>query len=321
MKNCVGIAELLCAYADGELNDSNKKFVEDHLVICENCSAILKMYGEISSSVNDTNVPAPDALCIGVMNRIQNEETPQKATISKKRRQYRYILTRYAPIAACLVVMLLVFQFWNPIRAFMPAGSSAPETSDALNVMPETASYAYDMGGEDNMAPEEADTGGGFTTGGSATNESIDMTSQVTDDLAPLPSRRSQTGPLQTRSSDIEVSAEPLIPLTIDENSLTPAGVIYTISNKQDDEIEFGEQFFIQVFSDATWVDIVAEESDFGFNGGLFIGQPGDDISLIADWSVMYGPLPEGTYRIVKQIKYSNSDKPAFYIAGEFIIR
>ena len=113
--NCIGIADLLCAYADGELAEQNIRLVEDHLVICENCSAILKTYKEISGAVNDTNVPAPDALRIGVMNRIKSESTPRKTDNNKLRRNYRMILTRFVPVAACLVITLFVWQFWGDL--------------------------------------------------------------------------------------------------------------------------------------------------------------------------------------------------------------
>jgi len=156
--NCIGLADLLCAYADGELTDSNKHLVEDHLAICENCSAILKVYREISDSVSDTNAPAPEALRIGVMNRIQSEDTPRATNTNKLRRRYQIILTRYAPIAACLVVMLLVWQFWGDMwgvrdyfqdNAAMPA--AAPEAMPmpmsepaAAPPAPQTAMHATD---------------------------------------------------------------------------------------------------------------------------------------------------------------------------------
>jgi len=132
MKNCVGIAELLCAYADGELAESNIQTVEDHLEICENCSAILKVYKEISSSVDETNAPAPEALCIGVMNRIESEKFVRASEIKKPRSRYQIILTRFAPVAACLVVGLLVWQFRGPIRDMMPASSPGGGATEAM---------------------------------------------------------------------------------------------------------------------------------------------------------------------------------------------
>jgi hypothetical protein len=111
--NCIGVAELLCAYADGELENSKIHIVEDHLLICENCSAILKLYREISTAIDDTNVPAPEILRPGVMNRIQAEEIYTDTEKIKKRKQYHFILTRFAPVAACLIVGLIIWQPWS----------------------------------------------------------------------------------------------------------------------------------------------------------------------------------------------------------------
>lgn len=149
MKNCVGIADLLCAYADNELPESNKQIVEDHLSICENCSSILEIYREISVSVNETNVSAPEALRIGVMNRIQSESIPREVKENKQRRQYKYILTRFAPIAACLVVGLVVWQFWGTIRGAdntaLPAAAPMAPAPAPAEAAPEVAMFSENM--------------------------------------------------------------------------------------------------------------------------------------------------------------------------------
>jgi len=176
MKNCVGVADLLCAYADGELDDSSRQLVEDHLTICENCSAVLKVYREISYSISETNVPAPEALRLGVMNRIQSESTPRATENNNQRGSYRYILTRYAPIAACLVVGLLAWQFWGSLfgsdNAAMPA--AAPEASVAA---PAAAPPEADW---DDIAPAPA-------AAQMETAEAFDL--DIANDEAPPPGR------------------------------------------------------------------------------------------------------------------------------------
>ena len=149
--NCVGLADLLCAYADGELTDANKKLVEDHLAICDNCSSILKIYREITTAVDDTCVDPPAALVTGVMNRIVNEDTPRAEKETEQRKRNKIILLRYMPIAACLVVMLLVWQFWGNTLFAGRIGSSTPDASNA-EVMP---------------APAPAADSGYYSTGGS----------------------------------------------------------------------------------------------------------------------------------------------------------
>jgi len=159
MKNCVGIADLLCAYADNELNESNKLIVEDHLSICENCSAILGIYREISVSVSETNVPAPEALRIGVMNRIQSEDVPRRIDNNKQRRQYKYILTRFAPIAACLVVGLVVWQFWGTLWGNDNTASPATIAPAPMAAAPAPAAAAPEIAiqMDDSAAVPEAE--------------------------------------------------------------------------------------------------------------------------------------------------------------------
>jgi len=133
VKNCTEINELLSAYSDNELNGSDKLSVEEHLAACENCSALLEIYKEISISADESSVPVPDALRIGVMNRIRSESlsgeniSPEIETKKKKWWQHQVLLTRLAPIAACLAVVLLVWQFGG--NMFSMNDSAAPEAA------------------------------------------------------------------------------------------------------------------------------------------------------------------------------------------------
>jgi len=177
VKENTEITELLSAYSDNELTSSDKQTVEEHLTANENYSALLEIYREISISVDESNAPVPDALRIGVMNRIRSESiSAEKETKMKKWWQHQIILTRLAPIAACLVVVLLVWQFsGNMFRmnesaapapmADAPAAAPAPEpapadaeqsaTSDSLWVVDDNA---WDEG--ESILPAEA--AGGF---------------------------------------------------------------------------------------------------------------------------------------------------------------
>ena len=127
--------ELISAYADDELTQSDKKQVEEHITECESCSALLDLYREISVAVDETSEPVPEALRIGVMNRIINEPVYQGTDSAKKRGRYHFALTRFAPIAACLVVGLLVWQNWGILRSGQDAtdapAAPAPEAKPA----------------------------------------------------------------------------------------------------------------------------------------------------------------------------------------------
>ena len=75
MNNCDEIMELISSYADDELSQSDRRCVEEHLGVCESCSALLELYREISVAVDESGVPAPEALLDGVMKKVMNEES------------------------------------------------------------------------------------------------------------------------------------------------------------------------------------------------------------------------------------------------------
>jgi len=169
VRNCIGFADLLCAYADGELPEFNRQSVEDHLAICDNCSAILKLYRELARTIDDSKLLPPEALCIGVMDKIQEESVPRRATTTKQRVKYRKILTRYAPIAACLVAMLLVWQFWGDMfgarNNYASTGSPEP-ASDRTAAMTTAADAPAPQAEMADMEESVWDHDGGEITAG-----------------------------------------------------------------------------------------------------------------------------------------------------------
>jgi len=155
--------EQISAYADGELNDSDKRQVESHLTECQSCSALLDIYREISVSVVKTSAPAPEALRIGVMNRVLHEDIPRVADSKKKQKRYRFALTRFAPVAACLVVGFLLWQNWDSLfgwsqEAVAPAPAMAPAPAPDAAPPPAEAAEPFDVDMERSLMPEEADS-------------------------------------------------------------------------------------------------------------------------------------------------------------------
>jgi len=148
--------DLISVYADGELKDPDTFQLEVHLSECDSCSALLEMYREISTAADEQSVDAPEALRIGVMNRIRNEEIFHTAGNVKRRKPLNIILMRYAPIAACLVVMLFVWQFWGSLwGAQDTAMAPAAEPQAAMDSLAPDAAPAP-AESEPALAPPEA---------------------------------------------------------------------------------------------------------------------------------------------------------------------
>lgn len=107
MDKCTEYVELISAYVDYQLTEDEMARVEDHLESCENCSALLDFYREISISASKSCVPAPDALRANVMEKVLCCEPISKAGNANRQKIVRTILTRYLPVAACLAVILI----------------------------------------------------------------------------------------------------------------------------------------------------------------------------------------------------------------------
>jgi len=113
MNRCKDFMEHLSAYADGELSGTDKRQMEAHLLSCENCAELLNLYRRASNAEEMSNVPVPTSLVDNVMERVHNDG----ARFDKNSNRYnrsQSALRRYAPIAACLLVVLLAIPFALP---------------------------------------------------------------------------------------------------------------------------------------------------------------------------------------------------------------
>jgi len=161
MIECTKISELLSAYSDGELDVSEKLIVENHLATCEECSAMYEIYCEISKTISEPEVAVPDALSVGVMNRVHYENTFNRPVVpetnGKQRKRHGFMITRLVPLAACMAVVLLAWHFlgdmWgNDYAAEVPAAETV--RLDAV-AAPEAADDAWDDDAWDGIALTE----------------------------------------------------------------------------------------------------------------------------------------------------------------------
>jgi len=168
MKNCMDYSEQLSAYYDGELSESDALKLKEHLAVCDSCSALLEMYKEISIVTDSELVSVPDALCIGVMNTVKADDLYGPKRAGEKKSSMRIILTRYMPIAACLVVVFFVWSFWGSSfglgdsaapRNFSLFGSSSNDAGEPEAIHP-PMSVAFDAALPTALPSDSADKGG-----------------------------------------------------------------------------------------------------------------------------------------------------------------
>ena len=83
------------------------------------------------------------------------------------------------------------------------------------------------------------------------------------------------------------------------------------VCNNSDFEIDFGSEYSIQLYKDDSWYDIDAGAVDW--TGELFTVTAGDQYEAESNWATIYGELPAGKYRIVKE--YSQLEQTYFAVA------
>ncbi|MBQ5361840.1 MAG: zf-HC2 domain-containing protein [Clostridia bacterium] len=102
MDNCEKIRDLLEAYADGELTEKQKAFVEQHVAHCPHCAALLDEYLTLNAAIADCAVQAPEGFTERVMAAVKAE---QAAPVKPQGRGVR--LGKIAPFVGIGVAAML----------------------------------------------------------------------------------------------------------------------------------------------------------------------------------------------------------------------
>jgi hypothetical protein len=124
MKHCTEYLESISAYADGELTSPEEiREVETHLLTCKSCAAFYSFSREISLVTEGSSARPPYELTSLVMAQINaqpahgnaNGHAAPSRQSKDKKINMKMVLTRVVPLAACLAIVILVWQFWDNI--------------------------------------------------------------------------------------------------------------------------------------------------------------------------------------------------------------
>ena len=193
MISCTDYEERISAYADGELSDSDRLSIEEHLAVCDDCSALLAIYRAISVTAKETLVPAPTALSETVMKKILSFDADLGAGSVRKSKTLSIIMSRYVPLAACLALILLTL----PNILKFDRSSPVPDHMSALPVAaPMPSAPAAPGSGVDNEGGhiDEADS---YSVTGDAGNPVLPMESaeDANADAADVPEPTPEPAP------------------------------------------------------------------------------------------------------------------------------
>ena len=121
MENCENILDLLNAYIDGELDESEAERVRAHIELCENCKKTYEELVKLNQMFSDSVETAPDGLVDSVLEKIKGEKCGKVINFRK-----------ISAVAAAAVVALAVVG--SPLISEIVGGGAAKEEC-ADNVM------------------------------------------------------------------------------------------------------------------------------------------------------------------------------------------
>ena len=89
--------------------------------------------------------------------------------------------------------------------------------------------------------------------------------------------------------------------VTMTISDVTPTGATVTIQDSNKDPFVYGEWFQIEREKDGVWYEVKTKISNYGFNEIGWLTDENGGLTMDVNWDWLYGKLPAGHYRILKQ--------------------
>lgn len=112
--------------------------------------------------------------------------------------------------------------------------------------------------------------------------------------------------------------------LEVKEDTRTSKGATFIIKNTTDEEYAYGPTYTIEKFENQAWTEIDTLTGEpLTWNSIVYSLKANEEKEFIIDWSLGYGVLKSGTYRLVKSdFRKSNSPESRTYsVYAEFDIK
>lgn len=112
--------------------------------------------------------------------------------------------------------------------------------------------------------------------------------------------------------------------LEVKEETRTSKGAIFIIKNTTNEEYAYGESYTIEKFENKSWKELeTLTGQPLTWNSVIYTIKSSEEKELYIDWSLGYGELKSGTYRLVKSdLRKSNShESRAYTVYAEFDIK
>lgn len=112
--------------------------------------------------------------------------------------------------------------------------------------------------------------------------------------------------------------------IEVKEDTRTSKGATFILKNTTEEEYAYGQPYTIEKFDNGNWKELETLTGDpLSWNAIAYTLKAGEEREINIDWSLGYGELKSGTYRLVKNdIRKSNSPESRTYtVYAEFDIK
>lgn len=125
-------------------------------------------------------------------------------------------------------------------------------------------------------------------------------------------------------SENSEQKNEGSISLEVKEDTRTTTKATFIIKNTTDEEYSYGPQYIIEKFENGTWKELDTLTGEpLTWNSIIDTIKPREEKELYIDWSLGYGKLKKGTYRLGKHDfrKSVSPESRTYTVYAEFDIK
>ena len=109
-----------------------------------------------------------------------------------------------------------------------------------------------------------------------------------------------KTAKTELTKSACEVTEVENVSMSISE--ITPTGAKLIIKDTNESPNVYGEWFAVETKSGSDWYELQPVIEDYGFNDLGYLPNENGEVTFDVDWEWLYGKLPQGTYRIIKEV-------------------
>ena len=116
-------------------------------------------------------------------------------------------------------------------------------------------------------------------------------------------------------------SAKPIVAqsqVLASASDVTPKGLTFTLDNGSQSAINLGREYCLQLWQDGLWYDLDVGPLDW--TAEMMTIQRHQETALDLNWMNIYGELPPGLYRVVKQYWPDSESGKSGYVFCEFLL-